>query len=63
MTPDHAHQTGTSKLGLENVGVGSQSLKVERGSLREDFKERREIRGRGGAEAEAEKTRRDEVSR
>jgi len=36
LTPDQEHQTGSK------AGVGSQSWKVERGSLRADFRDRRE---------------------
>ena len=43
MTPDHEHQRGRWKAGVEREGVGSQPWRVERGSLREDFKARREM--------------------
>lgn len=48
--PDHEHQTGSWKLGLEKVGLGSQSWRLERGSLREDLRERRERSWRGRVE-------------
>lgn len=49
LTPDQEHQTG-AKPGLEKAGVASQSLKVLRGSLMHDFRERREISWRGREE-------------
>lgn len=58
LIPDHEHQTGSWKLGLEKLGVGSQSLKVERGSLSEDLRERREMSCKGREEEEEEEAER-----
>lgn len=45
--PDHVHQTGSWSVGSEKKGDGSQSFKVDRGSLREDLIESSEMRSRG----------------
>jgi hypothetical protein len=45
LIPVHEHQIGG---GFEKFRVGSQFWRVERGSWREDFRERRERSCRGG---------------
>lgn len=45
--PDQEHQIGSWKLELEKVVEGSQSWKVERGSLREDLRERSAMSWKG----------------
>lgn len=54
LMPDHEHQTGWKPGLLENAVVGSQSWNELRGSLSEDFIERRDKSWRGGVEAAAE---------
>ena len=62
LTPDHEHQTGLEPalVDVDKAGVEShcQSSKVLRGSLREDFRERRveSCRGTAPAVVEEEKT-------
>ena len=63
MTPDQEHQTGCALGVLEKVGVGSQSWKELRGSLREDFRERSEMRDRGVVVEEKTGVRRKNVVR
>lgn len=59
--PDHVHQMGSGKSGLEKTGVGSQLWKLERGSLREDLRESREMSSRG-REAESTETGNGEIN-
>ena len=56
LIPDQEHQTGSFKLGLEKIGVGSQFWKVERGPLREVLRERRAISWELGGGDDAERT-------